>query len=366
MPVLSALIVARNEAANLANCLATLRFADEIVVVLDRSDDASASIAHALGARVLEGAWPLQGDRRNAGIEACRGDWIFEIDADERVPQELGLEIRSTIETSPYDWHLIPVDNWIGARLVRYGWAASIGKGAVAGLFRRGAKRWGNQRVHPKVVFTGQRGPALQARLTHLVDRDIADLLQRFDRYTSNRALDLLDENLPGTLGRHLLRVPHRFWKAFVRRRGFREGGLGLLLAILAGLYPLVSYLKACELRGWRVAPARAARPAFAAVAALLLLAIVTGGWRQSQAAPKLCPAVDLADFDHNGRVDFDEYAKWRVQRALLRLASASDEERQRAIRSATDTARANFERLDLNHDGLLDAAELDVHVPCR
>ncbi len=334
--------------------------------MLDRSDDASASIAQAMGARVIEGAWPIQGDRRNTGIDACSSDWVFEIDADERVPPDLAHEIRATIKHSTFDWHLIPVDNWIGGRLVRYGWAASIGKGAVAGLFRRGAKHWGNQRVHPKVAFTGRRGPMLQARLTHFVDRDVADLLQRFDRYTSNRALDLVDENLPGSLWRQLPRVPHRFWKAFVRRRGWREGGLGLLLAILAGLYPLVSYLKACELRGWQTRPARAARPAFAAVAALLLLAVLTGGWRESQAAPKLCPAIHMADLDHNGRVDFNEYTQWRTQRAALRLAAASDDERQHAIRGAAESAAATFERLDLDHDGMLDAVEWDVHVPCH
>ncbi|GIL40808.1 glycosyltransferase [Roseiterribacter gracilis] len=368
MQTVSALIVARNEAANLASCLATLGFADEIVVVLDRSDDASSSIAQAMGARVVEGAWPLQGDRRNAGIAACNGDWVFEIDADERAPRELADEIRRTVQSSPYDWHLIPVDNWIGARLVRYGWAASIGKGAVAGLFRRGAKHWGNQRVHPKVNFTGQRGPVLQARLTHLVDRDVTDLLQRFDRYTSSRALDLLDENLPGSFARQLLRVPHRFWKAFVRRRGWREGALGLLLAILAGLYPLVSYIKACELRGWQQArpPVRAARPAVAAALTMVLLAVLTGGWRESQAAPKLCSALQLADLDHDGRVDLGEYTKWRAQRTFMRLAARSDDERQRALRSDAETAPINFARLDLNHDGVLSAAEWDVHIPCH
>ncbi|MCS6853800.1 MAG: glycosyltransferase, partial [Elioraea sp.] len=85
-PRLSALVVARNEEARLGDCLASLRFADEIVVVLDRTTDRSADIARGVGARVLEGAWEIEGDRRNAGLAACTGDWILEIDADERVP----------------------------------------------------------------------------------------------------------------------------------------------------------------------------------------------------------------------------------------------------------------------------------------
>jgi glycosyltransferase involved in cell wall biosynthesis len=243
--------VARNEAANLTACLATLRFADEIVVVLDRCDDESAAIARGVGARVLEGAWPIEGDRRNEGIAACTGDWIVEIDADERVSAGLAREIRAVIDDSPHAWHLVPVDNWIGSRLVRYGWAASIGKGAVACLFRRGAKRWGTQRVHPRVELNGTRGPMLRARLTHFVDRDIGDLLHRFDRYTSSRAQDLVAQDALPSLLRTLLRLPHRFWKSYVRRRGWREGGMGVLLASLAALYPLVADLKARELRGW-------------------------------------------------------------------------------------------------------------------
>ncbi len=73
-PRLSALIVARNEEERLPDCLASVAFADEVVVVLDRSTDRSAEIARAAGARILEGAWELEGDRRNAGIAACSGD----------------------------------------------------------------------------------------------------------------------------------------------------------------------------------------------------------------------------------------------------------------------------------------------------
>jgi glycosyltransferase involved in cell wall biosynthesis len=75
-PLLSALVVARNEANQLADCLACLGFADEIVVVLDRCDDASPEIARRFTDRVVEGAWEREGERRNAGIAACRGDWV--------------------------------------------------------------------------------------------------------------------------------------------------------------------------------------------------------------------------------------------------------------------------------------------------
>ena len=94
---LSAALCVHNEAAQLADCLETLSFADEIVVVLDRCSDESKAVAEKFGARTVEGAWPLEGPRRHAGIDMCTGEWILEVDADERASEALGREIRQTI-----------------------------------------------------------------------------------------------------------------------------------------------------------------------------------------------------------------------------------------------------------------------------
>ena len=167
---LSALVVAHDEEKRLPACLESLRFADEIVVLLDRCTDRSKDVAQAFTDRIVEGAWDREGPRRNTGIAACRGRWVLEVDADERVPPALAEEIRETISVSAYDWHEIPVDNYIGGRLVRWGWGASYGKAAYPGLFRNGVKTWGDQRVHPQLTWRGRRGPMLGNRLHHDVD----------------------------------------------------------------------------------------------------------------------------------------------------------------------------------------------------
>lgn len=245
-PRLSALVVARNEEARLPDCLASLAFADEVVVVLDRTTDRSAEIARAAGARVLEGAWALEGGRRNAGIAACTGDWILEVDADERVAPALAEEVRAVIATSPHAWHLVPVDNYVGGRLVRHGWAGSFGTTAVPRLFRRGAKRWREQRVHPGLDWTGTQGPRLsRGALVHLVDRDISDMLRRLDRYSSAKAADLLASGDIGTLPGNLRRFFSRAFKSYVSRKGYREGAWGVLLAFCTGAFPLLAHLKA-------------------------------------------------------------------------------------------------------------------------
>ncbi len=242
---LSALIIAHNEEERLADCLEGLRFADEIVVLLDRCTDRSREVAACFTERIVEGAWEREGERRNAGIDACHGTWIIEVDADERVSPELAGEVRRVAQISARDWHEILVDNYIGGRLVRHGWGASYGKAAYPGLFRKGAKVWGRQRVHPSLTFTGTKGPRLKARLDHFVDRNISDMLRRLDSYSTARACDLVEAGDVGSLANNVRRFFSRFLKCYVARKGYREGGYGLLIAIFAGLYPLISHLKA-------------------------------------------------------------------------------------------------------------------------
>ena len=245
MRTLSAIVSIRNEAHQIADCLERLAFADEIVVLLDKCTDDSGEIAARFTDRLVEGDWDKEGQRRNAGIEACRCDWVLEVDADERVPEPLATEIRRVVETTAYDWHEILVDNYIGGKLVRWGWGASYGKAAYPGLFRKGAKVWGEQRVHPRLQWSGQKGPMLTNRLHHYVDRDISDMIRRLDNYSSARARDLRESGDIGSFPANLRRLFSRFFKCYVMRKGYREGGYGFLIACFAGLYPLLSHLKA-------------------------------------------------------------------------------------------------------------------------
>jgi glycosyltransferase involved in cell wall biosynthesis len=246
---LSALVVAHNEEDQLADCLSALAFADETVVVLDRCTDRSREIAESCGAVIEEGAWEIEGVRRNTGIARCSGDWVLEVDADERVSAELADEIRRTIATAPYGHFLVPYHNYVGDRLVEFGWGAAWGVSATVRLFAKSesdgpAKVWGDQRIHPALELKGRAG-RLEKPMIHYVDRNISDMLQRLDRYTSARACDLRESGDIGSFGHNVRRIFSRFWKCYVARRGYREGRYGFLIALMAGLYPIISYLKA-------------------------------------------------------------------------------------------------------------------------
>lgn len=246
-PALSALVVAHNEERNLEACLSALHFADEIIVVLDRCNDRSRHIAEGAGAKIIEGAWPIEGPRRHAGIDACAGPWILEVDADERVSPALASEIRTAIGAAPPGAILVPFANYIGARLIQHGWGAYNGIAAKYCLFTKGAKRWGPGRVHPGVVIEGARG-RLTAPMEHHVDKDLSDFFGRLNRYTDLHAQDLVEQNrAPGAFA-SVRRVFSRGWKSFVARGGYREGYYGLALALFSALYPLLLYLKSREI----------------------------------------------------------------------------------------------------------------------
>lgn len=248
-PKLSALVIAHNEEAELDECLAALAFADELVVVLDRCTDGSRDIALAHAARIDEGAWEIEGDRRNRGIDLCTGDWVLEVDADERVTPALAEEIRSTIANAGYGHFLIPYHNYVGDRLVEFGWGAAWGVSATVRLFAKDAARgpakvWGDQRIHPALELKGEAG-RLDAPMVHYVDRNISDMIARLDRYTTARAHDLRDSGDIGDFRHNVRRMFSRFWKCYVARKGYREGQYGFLIALMAALYPILSYLKA-------------------------------------------------------------------------------------------------------------------------
>jgi glycosyltransferase involved in cell wall biosynthesis len=246
-PRLSALVVVHNEERQLGACLACLGFADEIVVVLDRCTDRSKEIAAASGAKLLEGAWEREGGRRNAGIAACSGDWILEIDADERVPEAVALEIRQRLKHAAPGYFLVGFDNHIGGRFIRHGWGAYNGIARKPCLFAKGCKRWGGERVHPRVELTGARGE-LAGHVQHFVDRDIADMVARLNRYSTLAALGAADAGHRPRIARAFRQMLSRFWKAYVARRGYREGPYGLALGLFSALYPILTQLKLATL----------------------------------------------------------------------------------------------------------------------
>lgn len=247
MRKISAVIVAHNEEKKIEDCLKSLDFADEIVVVLDKCTDKTKEIVLKYTNRIIEGSWNIEGKRRNVSLTSASHDWILEVDADERVPQELKEEILSIKNAEPGSY-IIQFDNYLGNRLVKYGWLRTIGVDQKRILTFKGYKKFHEDKeIHPTFDCKG-RAKFLKNKMIHLADDNIFDLIARFNRYTNWKANDMAASGkIKGCAFSLIFSLKMRFIKSFFIKKGYKEGALGVLIALLAGAYPIVSYLKAKE-----------------------------------------------------------------------------------------------------------------------
>ena len=261
---LSALVCVQNQEAQLSECLRKLSFCDEIVVVADRCTDRSQEIARRHGAIVIDGIFPLESQRKAAGVEACSGAWVLEIDPDELVDAALAWEIRAVLQMRPDgDWYDLPIDNYVGETLVRDGWTGALSAKAEPRLYKRGLKAWEPRRVSAPAVLAGNPGGALKGAIRRSLGRDVGGLMERLNRLTALHAEDLADAERVGGLGAGLFRGAGHFLRGYIARGGWREGRLGLLSAMLSALVPVLSQMRANDVVEQRKALAvEAARPA--------------------------------------------------------------------------------------------------------
>jgi glycosyltransferase involved in cell wall biosynthesis len=252
---LSALVCAHNDEQRLPDCLRRLAFCDEIVVIADRCVDRSAEIARQHGCRIIEGIFPLTSQSRAAGLAACAGEWVLEVDADELVDPALAYEVRAAIHGRPAgDWFDVPVHNYVGERLVRRGWGGGLGACAAPKLYRRKVKRWKAGRVAPEPVMDGRHAGAIETPLIRRADPDLGHLIGRLDRQTWLRAQDLAESGRPGVLVADTLKALGRFVACYVWRQGLREGELGFVVSLMAAVEAVLAGVRARELVRTRAA----------------------------------------------------------------------------------------------------------------
>lgn len=257
---LSALVCVRDDETGLGECLRGLSFCDEVVVVLDRGAERAREAARRAGARIVDGIFPLPSQARAAGAEVCAGDWLLEIEPDERVDRALAWEIRAALQMRAQgDWFELPIDNYVGETLVRQGWTGALGADSAVRLSRRGAKSWPAGRQE-NAVLTGESAGALTGAIRRVAARDVGQLVARLERQTSLCAQDLADTGRAGSLAGALVAGAGGLVRSYLLRQGWREGRLGLLVALLSGLHPLLVQMRASELVAAQAS--RAAEPA--------------------------------------------------------------------------------------------------------
>lgn len=241
MPRLSVIVIAKNEAANIGACLDSVAFADERIVIDDNSSDDTRAIAEAKGARVILRAMDGFGAQKNFALAQASGEWVFSIDADERVTPALAAEIVQAIGQGAADGYQVPrLSSFCGRQMRHSGWYPDY----VLRLFKRDKARFSDDAVHERVVCDGK-----VARLTHdLLHAPVLrleDALSRMDRYsTANAAMTVArGQRVSFSSG-----ITHGLWsflRTYILRGGFLDGREGFLLAVANAEGTYYRYMKA-------------------------------------------------------------------------------------------------------------------------
>jgi glycosyltransferase involved in cell wall biosynthesis len=241
VPRLSAIVITRNEAANIAECLDSLAFCDERIVVDAGSSDATAAIAGQMGARVVVREWSGFGAQKNFARALAAGDWVLSVDADERVSPELAAAILGVLDAGGVDGYELPrLSTFCGRQMRHSGWYPDH----VLRLFRRRQARFTDDLVHERAICDGVVG-RLAVPLIHHPVRRLEDALGRADRYSTAGAEAMARS---GRRVWFVAGIGHglgAFLRTYVLRAGFLDGAEGFLLAVANAEGSYYRYMKA-------------------------------------------------------------------------------------------------------------------------
>ncbi len=244
---LSVITLTKNEEHNIAECLESVRWADQIIVIDSGSTDRTVEIARRYTDCIYEMAWAGYGEMKNIALSKATQDWVLWIDADERVPADLGEEIRSVMTGNGQEHAGYEVARrafFLGKWIRHCGWYP----GYVTRLFRRERARFSVSRVHERLELEGATG-RLENDLLHFTDRNLHHYFSKFNRYTSLAAEDLAEEGRAFSFYDVVVRPPFLFLKMYLFRLGFLDGMRGLILSFASASYVFVKYAKLWELR---------------------------------------------------------------------------------------------------------------------
>lgn len=256
MPKLSVAILTYNEEKNIRDCLESVKWADEIWVLDERSTDKTVAIAKKYTSKIFfidHGTTPGRTHdndfhkRKQIVIDKCTGDWVLQIDADERVTAELAAEIKKTIKSPEFTGYEIPRRNIIfGKWIAHTGWYPDY----QVKLFRQGCGKLATESYHEQIKVAGPIG-RLRSDLLHEHYQTIEQFIDRLNRYTTN------DTEFIKTKGESIvwpdaLKFPaDEFWKRFFLYEGYKDGVHGLVLSLLQAASRLVVFAKLWEKQGF-------------------------------------------------------------------------------------------------------------------
>jgi glycosyltransferase involved in cell wall biosynthesis len=240
MPKLSVIVIAKNEAHAISDCLKSVAFADEIVVLDSGSTDGTQDICRQFTPLVFETDWPGYGKQKNRALEKATGDWILNLDADERLSEELVREIQGVANASEFVAYSIRFEVSFLGRILRHGdWASS----RKMRLVRRGCGRFTDSELHERLVVQGPVGDMMNPIIHNTVD-SLHDFISKMNQYSSVAASQRRKRGEKSSLVKAVLHAVWNFCRSYILRFGFLDGREGFLQAFGAALGRFFRYAK--------------------------------------------------------------------------------------------------------------------------
>lgn len=247
MHLVTAIIPCKNEEANIAEAIQAVSWADEILVIDSYSTDRTVAIAKQFGVKILQRPFDTHARQKNWAIDQATHNWIFLLDADERVPVPLSVEIKNILQNQEHTKvaYWIRRQNYFMGKQVRYsGWQYD----KVIRLFRRDTCRYPEVQVHEEIKATGPVG-TLQNKLVHHTYRGLRQYLEKWDHYTWLSANDRNKKTAHVTLYHLAVKPVIRFFRHYIWFRGFLDGKVGFIISYMAAVSVFMRYLKLWRLQ---------------------------------------------------------------------------------------------------------------------
>jgi glycosyltransferase involved in cell wall biosynthesis len=237
-------IITLNEEANIKACIESAwRVADEIIVVDSLSTDLTRDIAISLGAQVYEQGYLGDGLQKDFGVQFAKNDWILHLDADERLDDEMVVEIQAiNYADTPFDAYAFPRKNYIGDR-----WQKVWYPDYMIRLYHRDRCRFSPMIGHTSLMTTNYQ--RMKGHIIHYSFKDLSDYLVRTAKYSKRDARVLLESDRKVTSWDPIMHGMVSFIKYFFLKKGFLYGLDGLTSSLLGALRPYLKYAQVIEMR---------------------------------------------------------------------------------------------------------------------
>ena len=238
---LSVIVITKNEAHNIEQCLASVKFANEIIVLDSGSTDGTVEKAKEIGACVtLAVDWQGFGVQKNRALALASGQWVLSIDADERVTPRLQAGVLAAIQSAEFDvYRFARLSSYCGQYMRHSGWYPDL----TVRLFKRGQAQFSSDLVHEKLVTSRPIGQ-LPGHLLHESFTSFEAVLDKANRYSTSGAELAFSQGKKASLSKALAHGFWAFFRTYVLRLGFLDGRMGLVLAISNAEGTYYRYLK--------------------------------------------------------------------------------------------------------------------------